>query len=310
MYKNLSNVKQFIEDLSLGNLNYDNLYIEEGSGREVVIYDDYAIKMPLGDYNVVTNGCNQNLKELEVWLNTKHPYLVPIYGIHMGCLISKKVETDLDYISEKYNFTAEEIDKEIQQRLPDVIAIAEEFGVDVGDISKSRSWGYDEELGFVCLDYGFVDYNKDTLKKVISRQEDDVLLKAYKYLSCIITAECFNTVNSIGDKLRCDHLLQEVFKNKLHFNFNLCKIAMNELVERNLAFYIEDTLSIQNKILEEFSNENKLNFKAIDYYTLKRLYIDTLNIDMVLKTDTYEDFIKDILGKVENYYSCHAFLKN
>ena len=127
MYEKLSNAKRFIEDLSLRNSNYGNLYTEEGSGREVILYGDYAIKMPLGHYNIVTNGCNQNLKELEVWLSTKHPYLVPIYSIHMGCLISKKVEADLDYVSEKYNLTREEIDNKIKQRLPEVIAIAKEF---------------------------------------------------------------------------------------------------------------------------------------------------------------------------------------
>lgn len=308
MYKKLSNVKRFIEDLSLRNSNYGNLYIEEGSGREVIIYDDYAIKMPLGDYNIATNGCNQNLKELEVWLNTKHPYLVPIYGVHMGCLISKKVEADLDYVSEKYNLTREDIDNKIKQRLPEVIAIAKEFDLHIGDISKTRSWGYDEDLGFVCLDYGFVDYSKDALKKSISRQEDEVLLKAYEYLSCIITSECFNTVNSIRDMSRCDCSLKDIFGNQLYFNLDLCKIAMDELVKRNLASYTKDISLIQSKIFNEFSTEDEFNSKILDYYGLKRLHINTLNIDIIIKSNTYEDSINEILNKTEKYCNYQAFL--
>lgn len=307
MYKKLNNVKQFIEDATLGNLNFANFYTEEGSGREVVMFEDYAIKMPLGDYNEVTNGCNQNLKELEVWLSTKHPYLAPIYGIHMGCLISKRVEADMEYICEKYNFTIEDIENNIKQRLPEVINIAKEFDLDIGDISKMRSWGYDEDLGFVCVDYGFVDYSQESFEKLISNKKDEDLLKAYDYANHIIASRFFNVADSKKNNVNCNNSLQEIFGNNLYFNLRLCKIIMNELVERNLAFYAKDISLIKNKILKELSNENEFNSKLVNYYGKKLLYIKALNIDVIINNN-YEDSMKEIFDKVEKYYEIQAFL--
>lgn len=148
--------KIFEEKESKGSFGCD----EEGGGRKVVFIGDFAVKFPIESGKIWCDGVTQNLKELEIYLNTKHENLVPIYGTHKGCLICKKIVDVYElFHDEEDTRSPEDIDKEIKEGMSKLEEVIKEYDLERVDMAEYRNWGYDyEEDRFMCLDYGIVNH--------------------------------------------------------------------------------------------------------------------------------------------------------
>lgn len=151
----ISLAKELIDKSRKGLVN-EKLYIEEGFGRTVILLDNIVIKDPIELENLEGGGCVQNLKELEVWLSTKHKHLNPIYTTHKGALICKRLDND-PYIScSRHSIEPYEVDEIIERKVYELQDIIDKFGLSIEDLKKPSSWGFDYEDGELkCLDYGY-----------------------------------------------------------------------------------------------------------------------------------------------------------
>lgn len=301
MKKNIKDVKMFIENFNLNTELCRPEYLAEGSGRIVAFYDKYAIKIPYGDYIESVNGCNQNLKELDVWLNTKHTNLLPILGVHMGCLITEQVETDFDSICKTLNIDFEEIETIISKKIYTLIPIVEEFDLDLNEISKLSSWGYHNELGFVCIDYGFVDYSNESFNSALCSKDDITLIDAYYLAYKISKYQHFNKeyYSSVSDKFSQN--LKDLLDIKVFYSDKRLKGIFNELVKRNLAYYSRDISDIKDSILKDLPNEKVFN-ETLKNKANNYIFIDSLNMYIPLYSKSYNVFLEKIFKSLEYFY--------
>lgn len=142
-------------DYILDNGDISQYSYYEGAGRTVVIIDKVAVKIPEHNEDIKIDGFSQNEKEYEVYTDSKHPILNPIYDIYRDCLICKEVLGDMYILENDYNFNYDEILKEIDTNLKDLSDVIIKHNLSFTELEAPRNWGYDfSKNKFVCLDYG------------------------------------------------------------------------------------------------------------------------------------------------------------
>ena len=175
----IEDVKKIIEECELR--LYETTDIEEGGGRDVLILKDYVVKFHKEADSYFVNGSFQNLKELEIYLTTKHKNLVPVYASHLGNIICKRVnDMPLSVYMCKYDLNEEDafekLKKDIAFKIQELMPIIEEHNLHLEDLNKISSWGYDKDIeDIVCIDYGFCEPNDSSYSKLLQSFSDSKL---------------------------------------------------------------------------------------------------------------------------------------
>lgn len=150
----LNNIREKIDYILDNNTLLDYPYYE-GGGRTVLIIDKVAIKIPEPHELAHIDGTSQNKKEYNVYMETKHPLLNPIYDKYRDCLICKEVMADIGVLEEVYNFKYKDILDEINKGIHELSEVIFKYKLCTKDIKAPRNWGYDfSTKKFVCVDYG------------------------------------------------------------------------------------------------------------------------------------------------------------
>lgn len=181
----IKDIKKIIEECELKIYNND-VYLEEGGGRDVLILEDYVIKFHKEADFYFVNGAFQNLKELEIYTTTKHKNLVPVYGSHLGNIICKKVN-DMPLLAYmcKYGLIEEDalekLNKDIEIKIEELMPIIQEHNLYLYDLYKISSWGYDKDINdIVCIDYGYCLPSDNSYMKLLKGFSDLKILNLKK----------------------------------------------------------------------------------------------------------------------------------
>lgn len=309
--KEIQKVKDIIDACFLG--LYKSNDVEEGGGRDVLFLDNYVVKFPKEGNNEFVSGTSQNLKELEVYMSTKHKSLVPVYGSHLGCIICKKVnDTPLDVYMSKYNLSESEaykkLDKDILDKLRDLHSIIMNHSLAILDMSKHNSWGYDKDLDdIVCLDYGLNQPKRESYIKVLNQLDDKDLMQYFTLAEDIIKNFYGHKNPSVDKRPVFEKELLKVFKVAMA-PITGAQLIMEEVNNRGLGkikeLNYEDAKSI---VLNEIPNEEIFKSKRKLGNYGATITLDCFGFEVNIFNEDYENAVKYLTQKLKRYRDSNAF---
>lgn len=308
----IDKVKNIIDESFMG-LYRSNNY-EEGGGRDVLFLDDYIVKLPKEGAHDSFNGTSQNIKELEVYLGTKHKYLVPVYGTHLGCLICKKVvDTPVHTYMRKYNLTEQEAENKLKAdisiKMKDLQDIIKYYGLDATDMSKLSSWGYDKDLDdIVCLDYGLSLPGDMAYSKLLRNLDNDTMNEAYDLAFEVIESSVRYEERRVGKREKQEKDMLRIFKVDIIPSIG-ARLIMEEAVRRGIATFRKlDMGEALDLVRKELPNTKTLESKAVDYKGYYRtVKLDCFGFEVNIYHYDYKQTIIHLCKELYRYRSLIAF---
>lgn len=312
--EDLTKVKEIIDDC------FTKTFVDKdwdcGGGRDVLFLDRYVVKFPKEDAPEIFNGTSQNVKELEVYMGTRHRHLVPVYGTHLGCLICKKVDdTPIYTYMSKYNLTEQEaeskLEADISVKMKDLQPIIKYYGLSASDMAKFNSWGYDKDLDdIVCLDYGLSLPGEKAYSKLLQTLDDDTIMKAYELAYEVIESSVRYEEPRLGKRETQEEDMLRIFKVDVIPQIG-SKLIMEEAVRRGFAEFRKLSMEEVRKVIcKELPNKETLESKAKDYNGYYRtVKLDCFGFEVNIYKYDYKQTIIHLCKELFRYRLLIAFRK-
>ena len=309
----IAKVKEIIDDC------FTKIFVDKdwdcGGGRDILFLDKYVVKFPKEDAPELFNGTSQNMKELEVYLGTRHRHLVPVYGTHLGCLICKKVDDVPVYkYMNKYNLTEQEAESKLEEdiavKMKELQDVIKYYGLSDSDMAKLNSWGYDKDLDdIVCLDYGLSLPGEKAYIKLLQNLDDETMMKAYELAYEVIESSVRYAETRLGRREKQEEDMLRIFKVEVIPNIG-ARLIMEEAVRRGIAEFRKLSMEeVRDIICKELPNAETLQSKSKDYKYYRTLTLDCFGFEVNIYKFTYKQAIVHLCKELYRYRLLIAFRK-